>query len=241
MNFTQDHISLIKDSLREEHQNNLWKVTNISKLQKVLKSKMNVCLGIVLKETNKEKKQFIKKFLKNNSLLFPLTTFVYQEITDEFLGTMGLFDKDKENYPLLVIIRDGNNILQTITNICQENSQYVSNELQEIKNEYLKEMATYIQEIMNNSDTNIDINSNQNNNQNNLTKKQINILKNKEPEKIETYKAKYAEYRDNFIDEVAKRRQMEESASDSDNESNDSSHNDNNNKEIRRRNRMRRR
>ena len=129
-------INFIRSNM--DNKNNVWFVKSLKDLKTILQSNMTVILGICLKDSKKEEKYMIKKFLKSKSKSYPLITFVYMEISEELLGVLNLFSENISSYPLFYHIRDGKDII-----ICIEETtnEALHNSFEDVEKFYNEEMV----------------------------------------------------------------------------------------------------
>jgi hypothetical protein len=163
---------------------NIFEVTNISDLKNILKNNLTVVIGLVLKDTSGLLKVIIRRFLKRKSESFPLLTFVYMDVLDEHIEHLHkMFKCVKEDYPKIFHIRDSVNILVDVFN-ADEVKIYES--FAAVEPYYLNEMVenNNSNNINNNSNNDNNNNSNNDNIKNNLNNSNNDDIKNNEKFKL---------------------------------------------------------
>jgi len=163
---------------------NIFEVTNISDLKNILKNNLTVVIGLVLKDTSGLLKVIIRRFLKRKSESFPLLTFVYMDVLDEHIEHLHkMFKCVKEDYPKIFHIRDSVNILVDVFN-ADEVKIYES--FAAVEPYYLNEMVenNNSNNINNNSNNDNNNNSNNDNIKNNLNNSNKDDIKNNEKFKL---------------------------------------------------------
>ncbi len=124
--------------------NNICEVNKLSDLIYLLKKNTTVILGITIEETCHQDRVNIRKFLKVKAQKFSSIYFVYMNVSNENMGTLGIISKDSTVYPLLFHIRNGTDVLVRVENATLDKM----NESFEIVEKY------YIVEMTNSNNTN---------------------------------------------------------------------------------------
>ncbi len=119
---------------------NIWEVTKFTDLCTLLKSNITVIVGLTLASTKDSDKFMIRKFLKSKAKKFPLITFVYMQVSKEYMGKLKIIPEDKSVYPMLFYIRDGNIVSLYVENV---DSYSIHDSFQTLEPYYVKEMAEF--------------------------------------------------------------------------------------------------
>jgi len=101
---------------------NIWEVTTVSDIVKILKSKPKkfVILGLSLASAQKSEHKLIKKFLKDKAKLYPNITFLFYKVESNDLGKISLLDSNVDTYPWIYHVYDYNNIFIKVNNANEE-------------------------------------------------------------------------------------------------------------------------
>lgn len=101
---------------------NIWEVTTVSDIVKILKSKPKkfVILGLSLTTAHKYEHKLIKKFLKDKAKLYPNITFLFYKVESNDLGKISLLDSNVDTYPWIYHVYDYNNIFIKVNNANEE-------------------------------------------------------------------------------------------------------------------------
>ena len=122
---------------------NIWEVTTVGDIVKILKSnpKKFVIVGLSLVSAPKEEHKLIKKFLKEKAKLYPNMTFLFYKVNTTDLGKISLIDSNVDTYPWIYHVYDYNNIFIKVNNANEETiyksfeagEQYYKKDLEELK------------------------------------------------------------------------------------------------------------
>lgn len=116
---------------------NIIEVTNTNDFKKVVNSNITVIVGFTLASTPKKLKIFIRKFLKQQSLLLPLITFVYMEV-GETERTISILHGDNDVFPKIYHIRDRDKIMVEVVSATPET---IIESFNAVKQLYIDEMT----------------------------------------------------------------------------------------------------
>ena len=132
---------------------NIWEVTTVSDIVKILKSnpKKFVIIGLSLSNAPKSEHKTIKKFLKDKAKLYPNMTFLFFKVESNDLGKISLLDSNVDTYPWIYHVYDYNNIFIKVNN-ANEETIYKSFEAGE--QYYKKDLEDFLDNNNNNKTTN---------------------------------------------------------------------------------------
>lgn len=91
---------------------NIWEVVCVKDLSKILKESPNkfVLVGLVLDSTEKKIQSYIKKFLKEKSLVYPNMMFVFYKASKKDFNKISLISDAPDEYPIIYSIFDCENV-----------------------------------------------------------------------------------------------------------------------------------
>jgi hypothetical protein len=190
---------------------NIWEVTTVSDIVKILKSnpKKFVIVGLALANAPKTEHKLIKKFLKDKAKLYPNMTFLFFKVEKNDLGKTSLLNSDIDSYPWVYHVYDYNNIFIKVNN-ANEETIYKSFEAGE--QYYKKDLEDYLGNItVNNTDNQI-----QNKSSNKVETKTDDIDKNAWEqqqmmiEKLLTFQNKAKKYNLELLEDIKQRKKEED-------------------------------
>lgn len=181
---------------------NIWEVTTVSDIVKILKSnpKKFVILGLSLANSPKQEHKLIKKFLKDKAKIYPNMTFLFFKVEKNDLGKISLLDSNVDTYPWVYHVYDYNNIFIKVNNANEETiyksfeagEQYYKKDLEE----YMDNKIENKTEQMQNKTEDIDKNA--------WEQQQMMI------EKLLTFQNKAKKYNLELLEDIKQRKKEEE-------------------------------
>ena len=189
---------------------NIWEVTTISDIVKILKSnpKKFVILGLSLSNAPKTEHKTIKKFLKDKAKLYPNMTFLFFKVESNDLGKISLLDSNVDTYPWIYHVYDYNNIFIKVNNANEETiyksfeagEQYYKKDLEE----YLDNNSNKTSNQTEDKKTNQSENNTEDIDKNAWEQQQMMI------EKLLTFQNKAKKYNLELLEDIKQRKKEEE-------------------------------
>jgi len=150
--------------------NNIWEVTSVADIVKILKSNPNkfIILGFSLVTAKESEHKLIKKFLKSKAKVYPNMLFIFFKVDKKDMGKISLLSSDATQYPWIYHII--NEQIYIKVNAATEETITESFQVGE-NNIYKKYLETFLNEKNgnlngNSNETKEDTNTNTNNNDN---------------------------------------------------------------------------
>lgn len=174
--------------------NNIFEVKNLEDLKTLMETNVTIILGLTSDKNDNNTKVMIKKFLKRKSEQFPIITFIYMYVSEDYKNNASLNILKGDNYPKIYHIRNNNQILVSVEDADYE-SIYES--FSQVEKYYLKEMENF----KNNEHTNTSIVSDYH-----IDPK---IEQQKRLEKLVCLNNRYDNMKIDLIKEIKRRKQLE--------------------------------
>jgi hypothetical protein len=182
---------------------NIWEVTTVSDIVKILKSnpKKFVIIGLSLANAPKTEHKLIKKFLKDKAKIYPNMTFLFFKVESNDLGKISLLDSNVDTYPWIYHVYDYNNIFIKVNN-ANEETIYKSFEAGE--QYYKKDLEEYLDNNTVNKTDNQMQNKTEDIDKNAWEQQQMMI------EKLLTFQNKAKKYNLELLEDIKQRKKEEE-------------------------------
>jgi hypothetical protein len=181
---------------------NIWEVTTVSDIVKILKSnpKKFVIVGLALANAPKTEHKLIKKFLKDKAKIYPNMTFLFFKVESNDLGKISLLDSNVDTYPWIYHVYDYNNIFIKVNNA---NEQTIYQSFEAGEQYYKKDLEEYLANSNNKMENNIEKNTDEIDQE--AWKQQQMMI-----EKLLTFQNKAKKYNLELLEDIKQRKKEEE-------------------------------